>query len=239
MKKIPVILFAILATNIAFAQTTTPKKLNLSERAADHFVLQLATNIWSGAPDSVTNYIKGFNRSANFYVMYDIPFKSNPKFSAAIGIGVTTSNIYFKKMEVDVTANSPKLPFTRTDTGFNFKKYKVATSYLEIPLEIRFMSKPEDPNKSMKFAIGVKGGILLNAHTKGKNLQNSAGVRINNAVVKESQRSYFKSSRLAATARVGYGAFSLFGSYNITNVFKDGVAADTKLIQVGLSISGL
>jgi Outer membrane protein beta-barrel domain len=239
MKKLPILLFAVLASTIVSAQTAPKKITNLSTRAADHFVFQIASNFWSGAPDSISTYIKGFNRSANVYVMYDIPFKSSPKFSVALGLGVTTSNIYFKKMEVNIDALKPQLPFIRTDTGNNFKKYKLATAYLEIPLELRFMSKPEDPNKSIKFALGVKGGLLLNAHTKGKNLQNSGGAKLNGATVKESARSYFNGSRIAVTGRVGYGAFSLFGSYNVTNIFKDAVAADTKLVQVGISISGL
>jgi hypothetical protein len=101
------------------------------------------------------------------------------------------------------------------------------------------MAKPETPNKSIKGAIGLKVGTLLNAHTKGRNLQNAAGTKINGFTVKESSKSYFNTTRIAATARVGYGIFSLFGAYSITNMFKDGAAADTKLVQIGFTISGL
>ena len=239
MRKIFAIVFACTISILAFSQTKPSTQAKLGNRAADHLVIQLASNFWSGTADSVSKYINSFNRSANVYLMYDKQFKTNPRLSAGIGVGVGTSNIYFNKMETRITAFNPKLPFVRTDTGNNFKKYKLATAYLEIPVELRFIAKPETPNKSLKAAIGVKVGTLLNAHTKGRNLQNSAGNKLNGFTSKESSKSFFNTTRVAATARVGYGIFSLFGAYNVTGIFKDGVAPDTKLIQVGITISGL
>lgn len=239
MRKIFAILFACTISTIAISQTKSTIPTKIGNRAADHLMVQVAGNFWSGTADSVSNYIKGFNRSANVYLMYDKQFKKNPKLSAGIGIGVGTSNIYFDKMETRIGANSAKLPFIRTDTGNNYKKYKLSTAFLEIPVELRFMAKPETPNKSLKAAIGVKVGTLLNAHTKGKNLLTASGGKLNELTVKENSKVFFNTTRIAATARVGFGIFSLFGAYNITGIFKDGVAPDTKLIQVGFAISGL
>ncbi len=239
MRKIFAIAFACTISILAFSQTKPTMPVKFANRAADHIMVQLAGNFWSGTADSVSSYVNKFNRSANVYLMYDKQFKTNPSLSAGIGVGVGTSNIYFSKMETRIAAISPKLPFIRTDTGNNYKKYKLATAFLEIPVELRFTAKPETPNKSLKAAIGLKVGTLINAHTKGRNLQNSAGNKLNGFTVKENSKSFFNSTRIAATARVGYGIFSLFGSYNLTGIFKDGVAPDTKLIQVGIAISGL
>ena len=239
MRKLFAILFACTISTIAISQTKSSIPTKIGNRAADHLMVQLATNFWTGTADSVTSYIKGFNRSANVYLMYDKQFKTNPRLSAGIGVGVGTSNIYFDKMETRIAANSAKLPFIRTDTGNNYKKYKLATAYLEIPVELRFMAKPETPNKSLKAAVGLKVGTLLNAHTKGRNLQTASGGKLNGFTVKESSKAFFNTTRLAATARVGYGIFSLFGAYNITGVFKDGVAPDIKPVQIGITISGL
>ena len=239
MRKIFAILFACTISTIAISQTKSTIPTKIGNRAADHLMVQVASNFWSGTADSVSKNINGFNRSANVYLMYDKQFKTNPKLSAGIGVGVGTSNIYFNKMESRIAANSAKLPFIRTDTGNNYKKYKLATAYLEIPVELRFMTKPETPNKSLKAAIGVKVGTLVNAHTKAKNLQTSSGGKLNGFTLKENSKAFFNTTRIVGTARVGYGIFSIFGAYNITGIFKDGVAADTKLIQVGFTISGL
>ncbi len=239
MRKIFAIIFACSISTIAICQTKNSIPSKIGNRAADHLMIQLAGNFWNGTADSVSNYIKSFNRSANVYLMYDKQFKTNPRLSAGIGVGVGTSNIYFNKMETKIAANNAKLPFIRTDTGNNYKKYKLATAYLEVPVELRFMARPETPNKSLKAALGLKVGTLLNAHTKGRNLQTASGGKLNGLTIKESSKNFFNTTRLAATARVGYGIFSVFGAYNITGIFKDGVAPDTKLLQVGITISGL
>ena len=147
--------------------------------------------------------------------------------------------IYFKNTVVDIKSKTNTLPFRNVDSVDHFKKYKLTTAYLEIPVELRFTFDPENENKSIKAALGVKVGTLLNVHTKGKTLQDKNGTAINNYTAKETAKGFFNSTRLAATARVGYGNFSLSGSYQINNILKDGVGADMKLFQIGLTFSGL
>jgi hypothetical protein len=238
MKKLVLFLFTVVASISLYAQTPA-KKTNFKEIPADRFMFQVANNYWIGAADSVSSRIKSLNRSANVYVMYDKKFKNNPKFSFAIGAGIGTSNMYFDKMNVLLTSSKSKLPFVRSDTGNNFKRYKVSTAFLEIPLELKFSSNLANPNKAIKAALGIKIGTLINAHTKGKGLRNSGGATIAGFTEKASSKGYFNGTRIAATARVGYGIYSLFGSYSLTNLFKDGVAPDTKTMQIGITISGL
>lgn len=238
MRKLLVIFLAFIAVP-ALSQTPKKEKYNLVDRAGDHIMFQLSSDHWTGVPDSINSHIGSLSRGANVYIMLDKPFKGNSQFSLGIGVGVGTSSMFFKKMLVQIESINPILPFRAVDTTSYFKKYKLATSFLEVPLELRFTSNPEMPNRSVKAAIGLKGGVMLNAHTKGKILKNSAGTVTNNYTQKFLTKSYFNTSRLAATARIGYGLFSLFGAYNFTSLFKDGVAADMKLYQVGLTVSGL
>ncbi|MEJ7625535.1 MAG: outer membrane beta-barrel protein [Ferruginibacter sp.] len=238
MRKLLVIIIVFTAFP-AFAQTPEKPKYNLADRAADHILFQISSDHWAGAPDSIDRHKSDLSRGGNIYIMLDKPFKGNPNLSFALGVGVGTSSMFFKRMLVQIESGNPILPFVSVDTTTYFKKYKLATSFLEVPLEFRYTSNPETPNRAFKAAIGIKGGLLLNAHTKGKTLKNSAGTVINNYTQKFLTKSYFNTSRFAATARVGYGLFSLFGAYNLTSIFKDGVAADMKLYQVGLTVSGL
>lgn len=240
MRKLVVALFATIVALTASAQEipTVAQKTPLN-RAADHFMVQLMYNGWQGAPDSVQSHIGGFQRSANVYLMLDKPFSGNNQFSVAAGLGVGTTNIYFKKMIVDIGSTNSTLPFRAVDNADNYKKFKLTTAFLEIPLEFRYMSDPTSPNKTVKAAIGIKAGTMLNAHTKGKVLRNATGATLNSRTDKVLSKSYFNTTRLAATARVGYGIFSLVGAYSFSPVFKDGVAPDIKGWQIGLSISGL
>ena len=171
MRKIFVILIALIATVPAFSQENDKKKTyNLAKHAADHFMIQFATfNMWTNAPDSISNHIKGFQRSANVYVMLDKALKSDQRFSIAGGIGVGTTNIYFDKMLVDLASPSlTTLQFIAVDTTIHYKKYKVSTAFIEAPIEFRFTSNPETPNKAFKGAIGIKFGTLISSKNKGK-----------------------------------------------------------------------
>lgn len=245
MRKLMVALLLLSASTATLAQETTksqksPKNTSYNiSRAGDHFMLQLSYDSWLGTPDSISSHIKGFQRGINVAVMLNKSFKSNPKFGIAGGLGVSSSNIYFKKMNVELGSGNKTLQFIPTDGTDNFKKYKLSTTYLEVPVEFRFSSNPSNPNKSVKAALGIKFGTIVNAHTKGKNLRDSSGVTTHNYIQKINTRGYFNSTRIAATARIGYGVFSIFGSYNLSSMFKTGVAADIRLLQIGLCISGL
>ncbi len=227
--------------NVGFSQkSNTKKQIDLSNRPSDHLMIQFSADNWNGAADSVSARIKTGSRGANVYFMLDKPFKSNPHFSAAFGLGIGTSHIFLDKLIADIKGTSSTLMFTSLDTTNRFKKYKVTTAYLEVPVELRFSLHPDKPNKSFKVAIGAKVGTLMNVHTKGKTLLNSSGKTISSYTEKINSKSYFNNRRLAATARIGYGNFSFFGSYNLSgSIFKDLVSADTKLLQLGLTISGL
>ena len=240
MRKLLLLVMVVLFTHAANAQDPAPPKAaTIINRSGDHFMIQIAQNSLQGAPDSISNRINKFNRSANVYLMLNKAFKKNKRLSIGLGVGVGTSNIYFKKTIVDISSSAPQLKFINADSINNYKKYKLSTTYAEVPLELRFTSNPDLPQKAIKAAIGVKVGTLLNAHTKGKNLQGPTGNLISSAVEKSTSKSYFNTTRIVATARVGYGLFSLFGAYNLTPMFKNGVAADIKLLQIGLTISGL
>jgi hypothetical protein len=245
MKKIVFAVTCCLCFSIAFSQDTTysspaiSPKINLTNRPGDHLMIQLSSDHWTGMPDSIGSHQSGFSRGFNIYFMYNKPFKNSPKFSLGIGLGISTSNMVFKKMNVDLTATSATLPFTHLDSSNYFKKYKLATSYLQIPLELRYFANPGQPNKSWKGAIGLKVGTLVNAHTKGKNLVNKNGQTLNNYTEKEKSSRYINGTQFMATARVGYGIFSLFGSYQLNTLLRSGFGADMRLFQVGITVSGL
>lgn len=239
MKKIIFVLFGLIVNFSLFAQTQMPKIKTEKHLPNDHFMVQVSSDYWLNAPDSISNRRDGSTRGANVYFMINKPFQSNAHLSAAFGLGVGSSHHFFNRMSADITGNTPVLKFNSLDTVPRFSKYKISTTYLEIPIELRYFSNPNNPNKSVKIAFGVKVGTLLNAHSKGKTLVNAGGTKLKDYTEKLTSKSYFNTTRLALTARVGYANFSVFGSWNITQVFKDKVATNMSLLQVGVNLAGL
>ena len=206
-------------------------------RSNDHFMFQIGYTSWQGKPDSI--HTSGLPRSINLYFLFDYPFKTNPHLSTAIGAGIATDNIYFDETYVGIKDNTATLRFQDQSDTSHFKKYKLASTFAEVPIELRYTFKPEDQKGSWKLALGIKVGTLLNVHTKGKTLQNKNNANINNYTEKESRKTFFNSTRLAATARVGIGNFSLFGAYSLTGFLKDVAGPTIRPFQVGICISGL
>lgn len=236
MRKLTLLTASFLLALSTFAQDKKPKNV---QRAADHFMIQISNDSWLGLPDSIKDQKKGFSRGMNVYVMLDKPFKKNSQFSIGFGLGVSTSNVFFDKMKVDITGNTPQLAFISLEGESYYKKYKVSTTHLEVPVELRFTQDPTTPNKSIKGALGLKVGTILKAQTKGKELRNTNGNVISSSTFKESNKEYFNATRISVTGRVGYGIFSLHGAYSLSSLFKDGVGPDVNTLQIGLTISGL
>jgi hypothetical protein len=247
MMKIVFVVASCLLFSFAFSQdtlnTTVPsanyKKIKLPNRPSDHLMIQFSSDHWTGMTDSISSHQKGFSRGFNAYFMLDKPFKSSPKFSIGFGLGVSTSNIFFKRENIDLKTASTLLPFTAVDSTNHFKKYKLATTFIEVPLEFRFTSKPLEPNKSFKIALGAKVGAVVNTHTKGKILQDKNNSTIVSYTQKENSNRLINGTRFTGTARIGYGIISLFGNYQLNNILKDGAGPVMHLYQIGLTLSGL
>jgi len=245
MKKIFLLLILSTVAKFTFAQDsviTKPKKVDfdLSNRGTDHLLIQFGGDSWSGKPDSIRT--TGFSRHFNVYFMLDKPFKTSPKMSVAYGVGIGSSNMFFQNTYVNLKATgTTSLPFTRVDSANHFKKFKLTTVYAEIPVELRWYSNPAEPSKSWKAAIGGKVGTMIKAYTKGKDLVNKSGTSLygQKYIQKEVERKFFNGTKLAATARVGYGIFSLHAQYQINTLIKDGLGPDIRPFSIGLTIAGL
>jgi Outer membrane protein beta-barrel domain len=249
MKQLFIFALALVTITTAFAQkdsTIVPSKkkdwskVNLGHRANDHFMVQIGYDNWANTPDSIN--ITGFSRSFNFYFMFDMPFKTDPRFSVGAGLGIGSSNIFFHDQFVDVAAtgnSGTTLAFTDQSGGNHYKKFKLVSTYVEVPLELRYAIDPENTNKSWKFAVGVKTGLLLSAYTKAKDLENNANQSINSYIQKESSKRYFNGARIAGTARISYGVFGIFGQLQATSFIKNGAGPAVYPFSVGICFSGL
>lgn len=204
----------------------------VTKPSRDFLMMQLTYEGWGKKPDSIK--LGSLNRGFNMYLCYDFPLaKSN--FSFAAGVGIGTSNIYFDNQQVmltDTGALGDQVRFINETT--DYKKFKLTTAYLEAPFELRFFGNKENRNKGFKAAVGLRVGTLVGAHTKSR--RTVEGTKL---IEKENTKRYMETWRFAATARLGYGNFSLMGSYNLNTLYKAGLGPEITPYSVGICITGL
>lgn len=219
---------------ILWAQDSGTKdtKTKVQKPSRDFVMLQLTYNGWANAPDSIK--LAGFNRGINAYICYDFPIGKS-KFSFATGIGIGASNYYFKSQQVIATDSGSAATVRFHDTT-GFKRSKMNVAYLQAPFELRFFGNKLNRNMGFKAAIGLQVGTLMGAHVKNNYTIPGTTTK---AVDKTNTKRFINSWNFAATARVGWGNFSLFGSYNLTTLYKELQGPQFTPYSFGICLTGL
>jgi len=224
--------------SIVAKAVTAKKQYDLSHRPIDHFIFQFGYMGWAGQTDDYA--LSGFSRQFNAAFMMDYPFKSDPHYSFGYGLGYASDNAFLNGKSTDIrSTTSTVLPPFSSNNGSvsDFKKFKIAFSYLEIPLELRYSFNAENPNKAFRIAVGVKGGWLFNVHTKGKGEINSAGQTVSSGdIEKEYSKRFFNTMRAAATLRLGLGFVNIYGTYQLTPLLKSNAGPTLNPYSVGVGL---
>ena len=175
--------------------------------------------------------------------MLDLPFKTDPRFSVALGPGIGVDNMFFEETNITIANIQKPLEFQNLADTNHFDKYKLVNAFAELPLELRFVMNPQNSNKSFKVAIGAKFGVLVSAHTKGKRWVDKNDNLVpgfnEKFIQKNKDKYFFNGNRLAGTFRVGYGFLTAFATYQIGSLIKEGQGPQVKPYVIGLTISGL
>lgn len=144
------------------------------------------------------------------------------------GIGFGFNSYQFKN---PIRLN-PDSSFTTyaLDSTISFDKNKLKTSYVQIPLMIEFNTS-KSSERSFHVAAGVIGGYKLNSKT-------FRTYKINGYEFEEKRKDDFNINpfKLDATARIGYGHFTLFATYSITELFESKKGPQLNPFTVGVRI---
>jgi hypothetical protein len=204
--------------------------------AKDRFVFEF--NINQMIRDKSTGFdLDGFSGGFGTYFMYDVVIKESP-ISLAPGIGVGADNYRHNSQIVFTDTTTNFVPFA---DSIGYKKSKLGVTYIDIPFEIRFRSKPNNNNWQWKLAAGFKFGFLVGSKWKYKGNE-FRGIRNDTESTikfKEHGIPNLERFRYGATARGGFGPFNLHFYYSLSNLFEDGKSVDMQPITFGLSINGL
>jgi hypothetical protein len=247
MKKNSILFLLVLLAGVAFGQKASePKKPNLP----GIFLIDLGINQGIKPPSTFDQGFWG-SRTVNIYYQYPIRI-GRSKFSFNPGIGLSMERWKFTNgatlidtVELDSYPNgatsaeqveqynllSPKRIYPQLA-----EKSMLVTNYIEMPIEFRFDTKPEDIGRSFNFAIGGRVGYLYDAFTKIKYDDRGEVVKI-----KYKLNHGVNPLRYGVYSRIGLGSVSFFGFLNLSDMFENNkgpLGTTMNSYTVGISVNG-
>ncbi|MEM0940305.1 MAG: outer membrane beta-barrel protein [Bacteroidota bacterium] len=118
--------------------------------------------------------------------------------------------------------------------GLSYDKNRLAITYLEIPLDIRFHPKETQDGEGLFIGVGGVLGLRLNSHTKFKYEEGDE------TVIEKIQGDYNLSAfRYGVQVRFGFKGIHLFYKQYFSDVFQDPLGgANPRMTTIGINVTG-
>ena len=242
MKQVTSLFIFFFLTTALFAQENQhPEEIQkIIDDNQERFVFELTHDraLGDGAPEVAT-----LSRGGNVYYMKNIPLGES-QFAVAPGLGIANRQVYMKNAYIfdpsTVTVSLPEVP-----EALDRNSSKLAWTYLEIPVELRWSSQPNKRGHSFKVATGFRAGYSISTKFKyngqvyeGNYFQNDSGEDVvYSQKLKLKKLENVVKYRVAPSFRIGYGSVNLFGLYHLNDDFEAGLGPDMNGYSIGFSIS--
>lgn len=151
--------------------------------------------------------------------------KNKGNIGIVTGLGFSWNNYFFAKDVTLAQGNQMVEPiFTQEVEGYGYvDKTKLMAAYLTIPLLFEFhLTKGKNP---LYLSLGGIGAIKLGSHTK---------IKHGGKKDKDFSDFYLVPFRYGGTARLGYGAIYIYGTYYASEMFRDGRGPKMNPYTIGI-----
>jgi Outer membrane protein beta-barrel domain len=207
-----------------------------------HLIFDLGLNSWSKTPVGADmNLWK--SKDLNITYLFDLPL-GDGGFTFTPGVGISLEKFAFD--------NNTTLTSTITNSGArtidvaqletiyinakSFERSKLATNYIDVPLEFRWYARGTNYGQGFRAAIGGKVGMLYSSYTKVKMEDEARDPKM----VKDRQDYGVNQFRYGILARIGWGGIGMFSYFELSNKFDNPPPGgeNTKTISFGISLTG-
>jgi len=175
----------------------------------DQFYLGITYNIILNKPSGVTQ--GNFSYGLNGGFIKDIPLNRRRNVAIGLGLGYAYNN-YYTNLFVNETENG--LEYTVLDSDVSYKRNKLDTNVIEMPIEFRWRTSTPSDYKFWRVYAGMKLGYVVGSRSKF--VSNTAKISFNNTDVRE--------FRYGVMLNFGYSTFNVHAYYALSNLFNDNVS---------------
>ncbi len=141
------------------------------------------------------------------------------------GLELAYNNYHF---ENDITLLHNVDEVTIIENNIDFKKNKLATTFLQMPVLFNIETNPRKPGKSFRISAGGYGGLLLGARTKQKSSENGK--------VKIKDDFNLNKFRYGVIGQVGVGCVNFYVDYALNDLFKENLGPELRPISIGFTL---
>jgi len=229
MKKAHIFLISILLMSFSFEAVSQV----ISESAKRKFTVgvDVFTDIWMYDinPPYMDQFfeLRTIQQGATAFMQYNMPIGKQQLASFAVGLGIRNHNLYSNSVIENVKADTIK--FVSIPSSVEYRKSKINLVYLDLPIEVKLRWK-----NGFKLVPGFKVGYKIDSKQKYK------GDRYDEEVmVKETSKTIrqLEDWSYGFTLRIGYKVASIYGYYQLSDVFEKGKGPEIAPISVGITIT--
>ena len=207
-------------------------------------MVDVGFNVWTSMPGGLERRTWS-SKSVGLYYTKRKAFNDKLSFNYGIGLGLEKTSLgdsstlksgYF---DDNGTANDTSDDEVRdvaiVPNEHNFSKNRLATTYLDIPVEFRFHPFGTEDGEGLFIGAGGIAGVRLKSHTKWKYENNGETVR-----EKTSGKFNLNSFRYGYQIRAGFRGVHFFYKRYVSDVFKDPFPSGESPVMttVGINVTG-
>jgi len=150
-------------------------------------------------------------------------------FGLVTGLGFSWNNYRFDdNVVLSVTNDNLK---AEKDATKDYEKSKLVVSYLTVPMMLEYQTNGKSKVNSFHIGGGVVGGLRIGSHTK---VVYSDGGR-----QKDKERDDFNLApfKVDAIAKIGWGKINLYGTYALTELFRENKGPQMYPFSIGICLT--
>ncbi len=230
MKKIFLLLIGVAAFTFSGISQNEATIDSTGKMMNEQIILDINWLSWLNYPSEIN--LKP--TSGEFILSYLHPImgkKSN--FSFAMGLGLSTQNIKYDAYISNSVYDEPT--FILFNDSITFKKNKLTTVFIDVPLEFRLRTKNNIHRKNFKLTLGGRIGYLLKSYHKyvGDEYRFNTGTTTR---FKEYNIPYLNKLHYSVFAKVYYGKLGLNVNYSLSKLFEKQFTPEIVPVSIGLSM---
>ena len=221
---------ALLSLN-SFAQDVSspgpsmPGTLAKIASSDDLFIVSFTSDNWMNLPSTLES--KPLRSHGFSFLFMKEKMNTSGHFGLAYGLGFSSQNVHTDGVLYYDDSETSNF-FAKVPDSLDHETNKVSLNFVDLALELRLRTSENSKGKSFKLSGGLKGGYLVQSHTKYED---------KNGKYKGYNLVGLNYLQYGVTGRIGYGSIALSAYYSLVDVFKKDKGPELTPFSAGISFT--